>query len=194
MTGAPQIRLYRPLDLPQIRTLDAQVQPYRPEDQPEVEEMFLRARNAQLDPEMWAPIPTSDPSIDHIERDFLSFWVAFLEGDREQIIGVVGVGRHNPQMIPALNPYAQDLRDRQDYVELLHLRVAPNTRGYGVGSRLCQAVMDWSRQNGYKMLLVNTTTPQHPARKLYEKLGFLEKARTYVGLYELVWMEKLLTS
>lgn len=66
-------------------------------------------------------------------------------------------------------------------------------RGYGLGTQLCQTVIEWSRQNGYKMLLVNTTTPQHPARNLYQKLGFKEKAKTFVGRYELVWMEKPLS-
>lgn len=76
-----------------------------------------------------------------------------------------------------------------DILELQHLRVDPDLRGVGIGQRLCALVIDWARESGWKMLLVNTTTPQLPARALYCKLGFVEKAISFVDRYELVWME-----
>lgn len=82
-----------------------------------------------------------------------------------------------------------NLRQRHDFVELRHLRVDPDTRGMGIGQKLCQLGIDWAAKQGYQMLLVNTTTPQTPARSLYQKLGFSETAVSFVGPYELVWME-----
>lgn len=147
--------------------------------------MFARARVAENNPDLWAPIPTRPgPGYD-------AFWVAVLPaaGVKDTVVGVVGVGPLHPDMMPETMPYAQSLRMRQDFLELQHLRVDPDTRGQGIGQRLCQVVIDWTHERGTNMLLVNTTSPQHPARSLYRKLGFVETAVSFVGLYELVWME-----
>ena len=103
---------------------------------------------------------------------------------------MIGVGHVNYDILPLDVPYVQGLRQRHDFVELRHLRVAPDVHGYGIGTQLCQMVIDWARDKGYSMLLVNTTVPQIPARRLYEKLGFCETARTFISRWELVWMEK----
>ena len=190
-----KIRRYRSTDLDNVEALDGRVQPYRPEDQPAVEAMYRRASAAEQGHDRWVPIPVPREGEQPvtIEDGYLAFWVAE-RTDTAQIAGMVGVGHVNYEILPADMPYVQGLRERSDFVELQHLRVDPDFHGHGVGTRLCQAVIDWTKENGYRMLLVNTTVPQTPARRLYEKLGFVETVRTFIGRYELVWMEKLVFS
>jgi ribosomal protein S18 acetylase RimI-like enzyme len=64
-------------------------------------------------------------------------------------------------------------------------------QGQGLGTRLCQTVIEWSRPR-YGTLVVNTTTPQKPALQLYRKLGFQEVGLSFVDRYELVWLERRL--
>jgi ribosomal protein S18 acetylase RimI-like enzyme len=44
---------------------------------------------------------------------------------------------------------------------------------------------------GLRSLVLNTTVAQLPALALYRKLGFNELGRSYLGSYELVWMQRL---
>ena len=188
------VRFYQPTDQAQVDALDAQVQPYRPEDQAEVEAMYARARLAEQTNDRWVPIPAPHPGSDQSEPGYLAFWVAVLHenGGLERIVGMVGAGHVNFDILPAGMLYVESLRQRQDFLELQHLRVAPDLHGFGIGTRLCQTVIQSVKEQGFNMLLVNTTIPQKPARKLYEKLGFRETARTFISLYELIWMEKSL--
>jgi len=57
------------------------------------------------------------------------------------------------------------------------------------GLELTATVIAWSRRNGFSALVLNTTTPQAPARALYAGLGFREVCQSYLGHYELVWYE-----
>jgi GNAT superfamily N-acetyltransferase len=112
------------------------------------------------------------------------------EKANERIVGMAGVGKLNFDLLPSGMPFASALRQRSDFLELQHVRVAPDLHGYGIGTQLCQTAIQWTQQRGYKMLLVNTTVPQTPALNLYLKLGFQEKARTFVSKYELIWLER----
>jgi GNAT superfamily N-acetyltransferase len=89
-------------------------------------------------------------------------------------------------------PLAQQWRKRRDVAELRHLRVAPEQRGEGVGTRLGERALEWCRNQGLHALVCNATSAQVPALGLYRKLGFREVCRTYVGEYELVWSEVVL--
>ena len=186
------IRLVQPSDSAQIQLLEERVQPYRPEDQAAVEAMFERATAIEGDNTHWAPIPQPAPGDKETEDSgYLAFWVAQMveDGQPDRLIGMVGIGRMSFHILPRSGPFVESLRNRNDLLELQHLRVDPDFHGRGVGKQLCQTVIDWARDHGFKFLFVNTTTPQTPARSLYQKMGFREVAVTYVGKYELVWME-----
>jgi hypothetical protein len=47
---------------------------------------------------------------------------------------------------------------------------------------------------GLRSLVLNTTAAQIPALALYHKLGFHELGRSFLGSYELVWMQRRLDS
>lgn len=186
------IRLMQPSDAAQIQMLDARVQPYRPEDQPAVEAMFERAKDVEGNSDRWAPIPQPGATSEEDGDDgYLAFWVAAVrsEDGQEHIAGMVGVGPMSFEILPKSGAFVAALRGKESILELQHLRVDPDFHGRGIGQMLCQEVIDWARDHGCQSLYVNTTTPQTPARGLYQKLGFREVAVTYVGKYELVWME-----
>jgi ribosomal protein S18 acetylase RimI-like enzyme len=184
------IRAYQSEDLPRVEALESRIQPYRPEDQPDVEAMFTRALQAeQADDPRWMAIPSVPPQ--PISREFAAFWVAE-QGEKVDtpLAGIVGVEAFCAgKGMSARLKLAQDWQDRGNVAELCRLRVAPEVRGHGLGTRLCQTVVEWSRAQGYHTLVVNTTTPQIPALDLYRKMGFRDVALSFIGRYELIWLE-----
>ena len=92
------------------------------------------------------------------------------------------------------HPLAARWRNWNDVAELRRLRVAPEARRQGLGRRLSELVIDWAKSHGFRLLVVNTTTPQQPALQLYRSLGFREAGVSFVGRYELVWLELPLIS
>lgn len=184
------IRAYTPADLDQIISLHARIQPYRPGDEAAVVVMYARAAQAQRTSDRWvAPRPGID-RIDDIAGSYAAFWVAVAgDHDIQDIIGMIGVRRGvDPGEVgdPAC---LVRWRARDDVAELRRLRVAPEWSGRGIGLELTATVIAWSRRNGFSALVLNTTTPQAPARALYAGLGFREVCQSYLGHYELVWYE-----
>ena len=56
-----------------------------------------------------------------------------------------------------------------------HLRwfiISDESRGKGIGNKLIKAAMDFCRKNNYKRVYLWTFEGLHPARHLYEKMGF----------------------
>jgi GNAT superfamily N-acetyltransferase len=191
MLATIHIRAYRPADLPQVERLDAQVQPYRPEDRANVQAMYARALEAQRrNDARWMADP--ETGIRETPESYLAFWVAepVEPAPTPALVGTVGVRLFQAglEMPPEFN-LAQAWQSRGDVAELRHLRVAPDARGQGLGGRLCQTVIDWTREQGYGTLVVNTTSAQLPALRLYQRLGFREVGRTFIDAYELVWSE-----
>ena len=77
---------------------------------------------------------------------------------------------------------------------LEQMRVDPDYYRRGIGTRLAETVIGWCRANGYRTLVLNTTSAQLPALALYRKVGFREAFTSFIGKYELVWFEMDLTS
>ncbi len=177
--------------------LESRVQPYRPEDEAEVQAMFARGWQAELDnDERWMGFDqsagqTRAPSSHLILGEFDAFWVAEWAGEGAfNLVGMVGVQSFQAgPVISSTHPLARGWQERGGVAELRRLRVAPEARRQGLGNRLCQVVIEWARRQGYGLLVVNTTTPQLPARLLYRKLGFRDAGISYIDKYELTWME-----
>ncbi len=185
MSQTIHIRLYQESDLPQVEALEIQVNPYRPEDQAEVQAMFARAAEAKQQNDLrWMAPPTVSASYD-------AFWVAeqHMAKDNGVIVGTVAMHlfRAGVEMAPT-HPLAQQWDGRNDVAELRRVRVAPEVQRQGVGTRLCQTAIEWARVQRYTLLVVNTTTPQVPALKLYRHLGFQDVSKSFIGKYELSWL------
>ena len=185
------IRPYEERDQAKVKALDARVDPYLRKDAAEVEAMFTRAAAAPRPADRWGDAPSGPASLDDIGNAFLAFWVAVSdEPSKEVVVGMIGVQRFQDE--PELGDLEAAARwlARDDVVELAHLRVAEEARKQGIGARLVQTVIDWSRGSGYGLLVLNTSTPQFPARRLYQRLGSREAGMAYLdGKYEVVWYE-----
>ncbi len=185
-----RIRPYHADDLPHVTALEARVQPYRPEDEAEVQAMYVRAQRAEREGDPgWFAIPSLPART--IEEDFEAFWVAECdESNGPELVGIVGGQSFRAaEILPPNHPFVQDWQQRGRTAELRRLRVAPESRQSGIGTRLCETVLEWARQERYDTLIVNTTTPQRPALGLYRKLGFRDAGVSYIGRYELTWLE-----
>jgi len=183
-----RIRPYQEADFLHLEALEATVQPYLPGDEAAVEAMFLRAESAQQgnDPR-WMAIPILPPRT--IAEEFNAFWVAEDTADNS-IVGIVGAQEfHLDEILPHTHELSQKWRNTAEVIELRRLRVASEARRRGVGKSLSQVVIDWSREHRYKTLIVNTTTPQAPALALYRSLGFQDAGISYIGKYEMRWLE-----
>ena len=83
---------------------------------------------------------------------------AFLAGDGPDAFAIV---RYRPSM------YAE-----HDECYLAELYVVPALRGRGIGRAVMDAVFARARERGCGHIELNTSTDDHAARALYEKLGF----------------------
>ena len=68
-------------------------------------------------------------------------------------------------------PGVHKLGGRKDVAALWDLRVAPDRRGAGIGSRLFIAAEAWARSRNCRLLKVETQNINVPACRLYAKLG-----------------------
>jgi GNAT superfamily N-acetyltransferase len=195
MPAAFKIRRYKPADLGAVRALDARVGPYRPEDQAEVDAMHERAAMAPQPAYRWPAMRPGSELADSIEEQYSAFWVATLPGPGgDAIKGMTGVQPFRDMPEVGDLAVAQDWLRRGDVMELKHLRVAEESRRLGIGAALVQTVIDWCRNNGAGLLVLNTSTPQFPARALYRRMGFAEIGIAYLaGRYEVLWHELRLT-
>jgi pimeloyl-ACP methyl ester carboxylesterase/GNAT superfamily N-acetyltransferase len=80
-----------------------------------------------------------------------------------------------------------------DVGELKRVRVAHPFQGRGIGEAISRALLDRAEELGFRRVILDTTTRQVPAQRLYEKLGFRETHRRlgHTGL-ELIFYERQL--
>lgn len=61
---------------------------------------------------------------------------------------------------------------------LISMWVAPEARGRGVGEALAHEVVAWARGRGLRRLVLDVAVHNVPARRLYERLGFVATGAT----------------
>lgn len=90
----------------------------------------------------------------------LDEWGLFVAIENDMFIGGAAVA---PEMAGFMRGAAN----------LWDLRVHPDTRNNGVGGKLLEAVIHWSKERHYGTLMVETQNVNTPACKFYSKKGFV---------------------
>ena len=93
-----------------------------------------------------------------------SGWAVFAAyGEQGRVGGAVGV----------MQPDDSDmLEGRSDLALLWDIRVAPSSRGQGIGDALLAAIEHWARDGGARELKVETQNINVPACRFYARNGF----------------------
>lgn len=115
-------------------------------------------------------VPDNDTGadIDNLQEAYFSddgasgFWVAEYEGD---ILGMVGVQQGG-----------------ENVAEVRRLRVHPDYRRRGIGTRLMEQAITFCREKAYLKVILDTRIEREPAIRLFEKFGFtLSRTRDIRG-------------
>lgn len=76
------------------------------------------------------------------------------------------------------------LDEREGDLHLIDISLVPARRGGGIGTAIMEDLVEWARARGMTMTLY--VEPPNPARRLYERLGFIAEGEA--GIYEMmVW-------
>ena len=160
------------------------IRPYRPSDQEGVEWLYSRTPPWGRTYPRPQPIP---PEIRRVQEAYEYVLVA-VEQDRdgEAVVGLTtvanaqaGGGVPLPGFIDLSAPASR----------LRHVLVAPERWRLGIGRRLVEAAIAWSRSRGHGAVVLDTTTDQQGAIAFYRALGFGEAGQTTFQEWEIVWFE-----
>jgi ribosomal protein S18 acetylase RimI-like enzyme len=132
----------------------------RPADQEDMP-FLLDLRQQTMNPHVFASGLT--PSVDeHVQRILFRFDCAQIVQLASQAVGLVKIAR-----------------DDKDW-HLIQIQLKPALQGQGLGTQLVQSVIDDARNHGASLGL--KVFKLNPARRLYERLGFVVIAETAYGL------------
>ncbi|MEM8875432.1 MAG: GNAT family N-acetyltransferase [Planctomycetota bacterium] len=133
--------------------LPIRIRTFRSEDATAVrvlyEEGLLGGQIAEND----TGLDLDDVEAAYLDTGFGHFWVAVNEAGR--VIGTIGVQSHE-----------------EGVGEIRRLRVHPECRRRGVGSRLLEQAIRFCRSSNFLKIMLDTHMEQEPAIKLFEKFQF----------------------
>jgi len=123
------------------------------------------------------------------ERFDISNWGFFTAFDGEKRVGAAAIALKTPEIFK--------LDGREDSACLWDLRIAPEYRGKGIGKRLFAHAVNWSKEKGCRLLMVETQNVNVPACRFYArqgcKLGAVNRFAypEFMNEIQLVWYRNL---
>lgn len=168
--------------------IEVEVRPYEAADHEGLRWLFART------PPWGRAYPRPEPlpaDLEEITKFYPAGSFVAVEDDQdgEALVGFVAVaivGAAEAEQLPDF------LNTAGTISRIHHLSVAPERWRLGLGRRLTLTAIEWSRTNGCRAAILETTDRQEGAIELYQSLGFVERGRTIVGAYTLVWLELVL--
>lgn len=76
--------------------------------------------------------------------------------------------------------------------EITRMRVKPSHQGRGHGTAILTRLLDAARDHGYMKVILETSTAQVPAQRLYRKHGFHETGRGVLKGFDVIFYELFL--
>lgn len=76
--------------------------------------------------------------------------------------------------------------------EITRMRVRPSLQLMGHGTAILERLLIEGRNKGYRKLILETSTLQAPAQRLYMKYGFHETSRGVLKGFNVIYYEKIL--
>ena len=115
------------------------------------------------------------------DKDFLDLRAHYLDNRGEFLVAesdgrIVGMGA------------LQKVNDSTG--EIKRMRIEPEFQGKGLGKTILERLMVRAKELGYKKLILDTSTNQIPAQRLYESYGFKEYKRAPLYDLEMIYYEK----
>jgi len=107
----------------------------------------------------------------------------------EAVVGFTAVSlisREEEKDLPEFAPR------RETFSRIHWVSVAPERWRLGIGRKLTQVSVDWSRERGCESVILETTVQQEAAVALYEAMGFQRLGISQDGPWRQVWLELVL--
>jgi ribosomal protein S18 acetylase RimI-like enzyme len=112
---------------------------------------------------------------DAMERTMHQFILDGIEQHPTQTVIFVAINQLGQQLGFASISHAKNFTgEPQSY--LGELAVSADAEGHGVGRALVQACEEWSRNQGYPLLVLDTGAANEHARHFYQRMGFEEES------------------
>ncbi|GMQ78888.1 MAG: hypothetical protein BMS9Abin02_1432 [Anaerolineae bacterium] len=132
--------------------VDFRIRPFHRKDQADCKELILSGLAGHF-----GPLDLNlNQDLDDIETSYLASGSAFVVAERDTRI--IGTG--------AL------IFETEADARIVRLSVLSNTRRFGVGEAIVRNLITRARETGFRAINVETNHDWHPARNLYEKIGF----------------------
>lgn len=142
------------------------IEPYRPGDR----DGFARLVASVLGEYGFVVDPVLEADLDDPARAYGAVWVARdPDGGGGDLVGSVAIR----------------VLDGGDMAELKRMYLDPAYRGQGIGRALLNRAIDWARDRGCRVIVLDTSGAMVAAKGLYESAGFVRTGtRTEVGEHD----------
>jgi ribosomal protein S18 acetylase RimI-like enzyme len=97
-------------------------------------------------------------------------WVTRLDLSCREGKALPLVARLNSKAVGLVWGLQHNFDDQVAY--LYQMWISPSARGHGIGKLMLRRIEDWARQSDLKTIILEVTTTNHAAIKLYQNAGF----------------------